>query len=97
MSSLKLQTSYVFPLMRFSLLCQLESIGEDTAFTERKQISMNNFFPALRSGEFSDIGRRPDMEDTHICIEDLAKKFGCQKIGEEAISLYGVSSLTSMN
>ncbi|XP_027173701.1 probable protein phosphatase 2C 27 [Coffea eugenioides] len=68
----------------------LESIGEDTAFTERKQISMNNFFPALRSGEFSDIGRRPDMEDTHICIEDLAKKFGCQKIGEEAISLYGV-------
>lgn len=68
----------------------LGSIGEDTAFTERKQVSVNNFFPALRSGECSDIGHRSDMEDTHICIEDLAKKFGCQKIGEEAISLYGV-------
>ncbi|CAI9100939.1 OLC1v1038130C1 [Oldenlandia corymbosa var. corymbosa] len=30
------------------------------------------------------------MEDTHICIEDLAENFGHKNIGEEAISLYGV-------
>lgn len=34
------------------------------------------------------------MEDTHICITDLAKNFGCNVLGEEVISFYGVSSLT---
>ncbi|KAL3532245.1 hypothetical protein ACH5RR_005766 [Cinchona calisaya] len=68
----------------------LDSIGEDAVVSDRKQGSMNNFLPALRSGEWSDIGARSDMEDTHICVEDLAMNFGCKKIGEEAISLYGV-------
>lgn len=35
------------------------------------------------------------MEDTHICITDLAKTFGDNVLGEEAISFYGVSSLTN--
>ncbi|KAE8657914.1 putative protein phosphatase 2C 27 [Hibiscus syriacus] len=30
------------------------------------------------------------MEDTHICIADLAKNFGCDLVNEEAISFYGV-------
>ena len=46
--------------------------------------------PSLRSGEWSDIGHRSYMEDTHICIADLAKKFG-YPFGKEAISFYGVS------
>lgn len=54
---------------------------------------MNNFQPAIRSGEWSDIGGRPDMEDTHICIPDLAMNFGHDARGDEAISFYGVSSL----
>jgi protein phosphatase 2C family protein 2/3 len=34
------------------------------------------------------------MEDTHICIGDLAKKFGYNVISDEAISFYGVSHLS---
>lgn len=37
------------------------------------------------------------MEDTHICIADLAKNFGHNILGEDAISFYGVSSLTSLD
>lgn len=32
------------------------------------------------------------MEDTHICITDLAKKFSYKLLDEEAVSFYGVSS-----
>ncbi|CAN6681329.1 unnamed protein product [Malus baccata var. baccata] len=67
----------------------LESIGEDTVIADRKQ-SLFNFVPALRSGEWSDIGGRTHMEDTHLCIGDLAKKFGYNLLSEEAISFYGV-------
>ncbi|RZB65437.1 probable protein phosphatase 2C 27 isoform X2 [Glycine soja] len=48
----------------------LESICEDTVVVDKKQ-NLMNFVPALRSGEWSDIGERPYMEDTHICIGDL--------------------------
>ncbi|KAK6944410.1 PPM-type phosphatase-like domain [Dillenia turbinata] len=69
----------------------LESISEDTTLaSERKQILLTNFLPVLRSGEWSDIGCRPYMEDTHICISDLAKKFGCNLLNKEAVSFYGV-------
>lgn len=69
----------------------LESICEDRVVTERKQNLLTDFFPTLRSGEWSDIGGRPYMEDTHICISDLAKKFGSNLIiSEHAISFYGV-------
>ncbi|GMP60322.1 hypothetical protein CsSME_00023232 [Camellia sinensis var. sinensis] len=69
----------------------LESICEDAVVVDRRQNPLNNFIPAIRSGEWSDIGARSDMEDTHICITDLAKNFGHS---EEVISFYGVSSLT---
>ncbi|CAL5339498.1 unnamed protein product [Camellia sinensis] len=65
----------------------LESICEDAVVVDRRQNPLNNFIPAIRSGEWSDIGARSDMEDTHICITDLAKNFGHS---EEVISFYGV-------
>ncbi|XP_071729586.1 probable protein phosphatase 2C 27 [Rutidosis leptorrhynchoides] len=65
----------------------MESICEDTVVAEEKQ---NNFIPLLRSGEWSHIGHRPYMEDTHICIPDLARNFNNKLFGEEAISFYGV-------
>ncbi|XP_004287235.1 PREDICTED: probable protein phosphatase 2C 27 [Fragaria vesca subsp. vesca] len=69
---------------------QLESISEDSVVVDPKQ-NMLHFVPALRSGEWSDIGFRSHMEDTHICIGDLAKKFGYNVLNdEEAISFYGV-------
>ncbi|EEF29880.1 probable protein phosphatase 2C 27 [Ricinus communis] len=68
----------------------LESISEDRVAVERKQNLLTNFIPVLRSGEWSDIGGRPYMEDTHICINDLAKKFGYDLLSEESISFYGV-------
>ncbi|KAJ1436978.1 hypothetical protein SESBI_03813 [Sesbania bispinosa] len=67
----------------------LESICEDTVIADKKQ-NLMNFVPAIRSGEWSDIGERPYMEDTHICIEDLAKKFNYNVLPEEAVSFYGV-------
>ena len=73
-------------------IIQLESIGEDTAIADKKP----NFVPVLRSGEWSDIGRRSYMEDTHICIGDLAKKSNHNAVGEEAVSFYGVSHLTEL-
>ncbi|KAJ1382374.1 PPM-type phosphatase domain [Sesbania bispinosa] len=66
----------------------LESICEDAEIAEKKQ-NLINFVPTLRSGEWSDIGGRPYMEDTHICIGDLAKKFGYNVLCEESISFYG--------
>ncbi|KAM2116916.1 hypothetical protein COP2_009580 [Malus domestica] len=69
---------------------QLESIGEDTVVADRKQC-MFNFVPALRSRKWSNIGDQTHMENTYLCIGDLAKKFGYNLLSEEAISFYGVS------
>ncbi|PON53528.1 Protein phosphatase [Trema orientale] len=69
----------------------LESICEDRVVVDRQ--NQFNFVPVLRSGEWSDIGTRPYMEDTHVCISDLAEKFGHNLLNKEAISFYGVSSL----
>lgn len=91
-----LKTNYFFALINFFTFLQLESISEDTTIADRKQILFSNFLPTLRSGDWSDIGGRLDMEDTHICITDLAKNFG-HILGEDAISFYGVSSLTSLD
>uniref|UniRef100_A0A7N0RFY9 protein-serine/threonine phosphatase n=1 Tax=Kalanchoe fedtschenkoi TaxID=63787 RepID=A0A7N0RFY9_KALFE len=67
----------------------LESICEDSAVgADRK--SNKAFVPTLRSGEWSDIGGRSYMEDTHICISDLAMKFGYDLLNEGAVSFYGV-------
>nr|GFA67200.1 probable protein phosphatase 2C 27 [Tanacetum cinerariifolium] len=66
----------------------MDSIGENTVATCEKQ---SNFVPVLRSGDWSDIGKRSYMEDAHICIPNLAEKFG-HLPGKEIVSLYGVIS-----
>lgn len=69
----------------------LESISEDTAVaSDEERNASPDFLPILRSGEWADIGGRDYMEDTHVCIVDLAKKFGCSIVGDEAVSFYGV-------
>lgn len=73
---------------------QLESICEETVAVERKQNPVTNFVPMLRSGEWSDIGGRTYMEDTHICISDMGKKFGYHLPGDSPISFYGVCTST---
>ncbi|XP_058067468.1 probable protein phosphatase 2C 27 [Magnolia sinica] len=71
-------------------LCPLESICENTAVMDSKQNQPSNFSPIIRSGEWSDIGSRTSMEDTHVCIANLAKKFGYNFLDDEAVSFYGV-------
>ncbi|XP_040997309.1 probable protein phosphatase 2C 27 isoform X1 [Juglans microcarpa x Juglans regia] len=67
----------------------LESICEDAVAVDRKQ-NLLDFIPALRSGVWSHIGGRDYMEDTHICIGDLAEKFGSSLLSDEVVSFYGV-------
>lgn len=76
----------------FLFFSQLETISEESAISDKTQM-LNNFLPTLRSGEWSDIGGRSHMEDTHVCIPDLAMNFGYAARGEEAMSFYGVSCL----
>lgn len=68
----------------------LESISESTTIADKKTSPASNFIPVLRSGEWSDIGGRSAMEDTHICINDLAKNYGHNSLADEVISFYGV-------
>ncbi|MCL7051251.1 hypothetical protein MKW94_024970 [Papaver nudicaule] len=70
----------------------LESISENKVVLDSKQNELLNFIPVVRSGECSDIGGRQHMEDTSVCIIDMAEKFGCCKSfdGEESISFFGV-------
>lgn len=68
---------------------QMDSIGENAVVTHEKQ---SNFIPVLRSGDWSDIGSRSYMEDTHICIPNLAQNFGDEVSHKEIVSFYGVSS-----
>lgn len=71
---------------------QLERICEDKAEVPDEQQNISaEFLPILRSGEWSHIGRRPYMEDTHICISDLAQNFGHGVTGDQVVSFYGVS------
>ncbi|KAI4377306.1 hypothetical protein MLD38_014958 [Melastoma candidum] len=68
----------------------LDSISEENVAPERKQNLNGDFVPELRSGEWSDIGGRPYMEDTHVCIGDLAKNYGQDKPNEDVVSFFGV-------
>ncbi|CAN6449961.1 unnamed protein product [Victoria cruziana] len=68
----------------------LDSISENAVATEKKHDHPAVFVPTIRSGEWSDIGNRIQMEDTHICISDLAKKFGFALLDGHTVSFYGV-------
>ncbi|KAL4589857.1 hypothetical protein LXL04_002768 [Taraxacum kok-saghyz] len=65
----------------------MDSIEENVVVRREKQ---SNFIPVLRSGDWSDIGNRPYMEDTHICIPNLAQNVGDIVPRKEIVSLYGV-------
>lgn len=71
---------------------QMDSIGENAVVTFEKQ---SNFIPVLRSGDWSDIGNRPYMEDAHVCIPNLTQNYGDKLSGKEIVSFYGVSSYFS--
>lgn len=68
----------------------MERICENTVAIDNIN-ELRNFVPVVRSGEWSDIGSREHMEDAHVCIGDLAKKFGCHYVDGEVVSFYGVS------
>ncbi|XP_039118049.1 probable protein phosphatase 2C 27 isoform X1 [Dioscorea cayenensis subsp. rotundata] len=68
----------------------MEKICENTVATEGNENLSKDFVPSIRSGEWSDIGSREYMEDTHVCITDLAKKFGSCYLGGDVVSFYGV-------
>ncbi|GFY99666.1 DNA-binding protein phosphatase 1 [Actinidia rufa] len=79
---LTLWTGHFYPSYACkSMVSMLESICEDAAVAGRRDNPFSNFIPALRSGEWADIGCRRDMEDTHVCITDLAKNFGYNLLG----------------
>ncbi|CAN6190493.1 unnamed protein product [Urochloa humidicola] len=71
-------------------LAQMERVCENTTSADFRQIKLSNFIPIIRSGDWSDIGGRQYMEDTHVCIPDLAKNFGFPSLNNEAVSFYGV-------
>jgi protein phosphatase 2C family protein 2/3 len=52
--------------------------------------SILQFVPSIRSGSFSDIGRRRFMEDEHICIDDLSSHLGSSFKFPKPSALYGV-------
>ncbi|XP_078439072.1 putative protein phosphatase 2C 27 [Wolffia australiana] len=50
----------------------------------------SNLVPSIRHGVWADIGGRKYMEDAHVCIENIAEKFGCRPLEECSVSFYGV-------
>ncbi|CAD5189276.1 unnamed protein product [Musa acuminata subsp. malaccensis] len=68
----------------------MERICENSTTVNSGLKESVDFVPVIRSGEWSDIGGRDRMEDTHVCISDLAKKFGYHSTDESVISFYGV-------
>lgn len=36
----------------------------------------SEFFPVLRSGSCAEIGKKPSMEDEHICVDNLVDHLG---------------------
>ncbi|KAK3159371.1 hypothetical protein QOZ80_2AG0149260 [Eleusine coracana subsp. coracana] len=68
----------------------MERVCENTVSVDFNQTKLSNFVPFIRSGDWSDIGRRDYMEDVHVCISDLAKNYGCDSVNDEIISFYGV-------
>ena len=70
----------------------MEKISENAMAMDSNSSQIIDFVPIVRSGEWSDIGSRKNMEDTHVCIADLAKKFGHHSLDREVVSFYGVSN-----
>ncbi|KAK6796552.1 hypothetical protein RDI58_004253 [Solanum bulbocastanum] len=52
----------------------------------------SEYVPIFRSGSYSEIGPKPNMEDEHICINDLCKHIGLSKGLLSPGAFYGVSN-----
>ncbi|XP_060195731.1 probable protein phosphatase 2C 47 [Lycium barbarum] len=50
----------------------------------------SGYVPIFRSGSYSEIGPKPNMEDEHICIDDLCKHIGASKGLPSPGAFYGV-------
>ncbi|KAL3376125.1 hypothetical protein AABB24_002858 [Solanum stoloniferum] len=50
----------------------------------------SGYVPIFRSGSYSEIGPKPNMEDEHICINDLCKHIGSSKGLLSPGAFYGV-------
>ncbi|XP_057858553.2 probable protein phosphatase 2C 57 [Cryptomeria japonica] len=68
----------------------MKPIGETIRTTKNRGGVTTYFIPVLRSGGWADIGVRQNMEDTHVCIDNFADKFGCSSLGDGPWALYGV-------
>ncbi|XP_010941495.1 probable protein phosphatase 2C 47 [Elaeis guineensis] len=55
---------------------ELESRDSDAIPDILLEPELLEFVPTLRSGSYTDIGTRKDMEDEHICINDLPAHLG---------------------
>lgn len=66
----------------------LFDVSEESCIDE----SEINFVPVLRSGGWSDIGFRCNMEDAHVRIDDLFHNYGVSRNGVAGpYAFYGVS------
>ncbi|CAB4302729.1 unnamed protein product [Prunus armeniaca] len=94
-----------WPLQCEILHNQTENLDKETPFDElhskayvrgysgcRQKTEPAELFPFPSVRRVVSYGGRTHMEDTHICVGDLATKFGYNdELSEEAISFYGVS------
>lgn len=54
----------------------------------------SEFLPIVRSGAWTDIGYRSNMEDVYVCLDDFMHHYGLQHSGEGPNAFYGVLNLS---
>ncbi|PKA51609.1 putative protein phosphatase 2C 57 [Apostasia shenzhenica] len=57
---------------------------------ENEQNSKPEFCPVVRSGSWSDIGFRQNMEDAYVCCDNFADEYSIKSSGEGPNAFYGV-------
>lgn len=56
------------------------------------EVCQTDFVPIVRSGGWADIGFRPSMEDTHVCVDNITLDYGISSFTEGPNAFYAVSS-----
>lgn len=56
------------------------------------EVCQTDFVPIVRSGGWADIGFRPSMEDTHVCVDNITLDYGISSFTEVPNAFYAVSS-----
>uniref|UniRef100_A0A3Q7E792 Uncharacterized protein n=1 Tax=Solanum lycopersicum TaxID=4081 RepID=A0A3Q7E792_SOLLC len=77
-----------------AMLAGASPLESPTQILPLKSSSSNDsgYVPIFRSGSYSEIGPKPNMEDEHICINDLCKHIGSSKGLLSPGAFYGVSN-----